>query len=88
MTSTTTPAWLIDSEVGLCPCGCIGTRKKANFVDKTIAGSAALLRRAMFADDISTEAGLLQRVDPRVKVLSLVGLLVVASLVHHIPVLL
>ena len=87
MTSTTTPAWLLDGEVGLCPCGCIGTRKKANFVDKTIAGSASLLRRAMFADDTSTERGLLQRVDPRIKLLSLVGLLVVTSLVHHIPVL-
>ena len=87
MTATSTPAWLIDNEVGLCPCGCIGKRKKANFVDKTIAGSASLLRRTMFADDVATGGGLLQRIDPRVKILSLVGLLIVASLVHHIPVL-
>ena len=87
MTTTSTPAWLIDNEVGLCPCGCIGKRKKANFVDKTIAGSASLLRRTMFADDAAAGGGLLQRIDPRAKIVSLVGLLVVASLVHHIPVL-
>ncbi|MEY2583411.1 MAG: cobalt/nickel transport system permease protein [Ilumatobacteraceae bacterium] len=88
MTATSTPAWLIDNEVGLCPCGCVGKRKKANFVDKTIAGSASLLRKTMFAEDTAIERGLLQRIDPRVKIVSLVGLLIVAGLVHHIPVLL
>jgi cobalt ECF transporter T component CbiQ len=88
MTATSTPAWLIDNEIGLCPCSCVGKRKKANFVDKTIAGSASLLRKSMFAEDTASAGGLLQRIDPRVKILSLVGLLIVASLVHHIPVLL
>ena len=87
MTATATPSWLIEAEVGLCPCGCIGRRKKAGFVDRTIEGSASLLRRAMFAEDVAAGTGLLQRIDARVKVLSLVGLLVVTSLVHHIPVL-
>lgn len=87
MTETATPKWLIESEVGLCPCGCIGKRKKANFVDRTIGGSASLLRQAMFAEDIAAGKGLVQRIDPRVKVLSLVGLLVVTSLVRHIPIL-
>jgi cobalt/nickel transport system permease protein len=87
VTDTATPRWLIDSEVGLCPCGCIGKRKKANFVDRTIGGSASLLRRAMFAEDVAAGPGLVQRIDPRVKILSLVGLLVVTSLLHHIPVL-
>ena len=82
-----TPAWLTQAEVGLCPCGCIGRRKKASFVDKTIAGSAVLLQRAMFADDVSCGTGLLQRIDARVKVLTLIGLLVATSLVHHVPVL-
>jgi len=77
----------VQNEVGLCPCGCIGKRKKAGFVDKTIAGSAGLLRRAMFADDVSSASGLLQRIDARVKVVTLVGLLLATSLVHHVPVL-
>ena len=87
MSTLSTPAWLVQNEVGLCPCGCIGKRKKAGFVDKTIAGSAGLLRRAMFADDVSSASGLLQRIDARVKVVTLVGLLLAASLVHHVPVL-
>jgi len=82
-----TPAWLTQPQIGLCPCGCIGTRKKANFVDSTITGSAVLLRRAMFADDVSSGRGLLQRIDARVKVLTLVALLIATSLVHHVPVL-
>jgi cobalt ECF transporter T component CbiQ len=41
----------------------------------------------MFAEDVAAGGGLLQRIDARVKVLSLVGLLVVTSLVHHVPVL-
>jgi cobalt ECF transporter T component CbiQ len=41
----------------------------------------------MFADDTAGQRGLLQRLDPRVKVLSLLGLLVTAALVHHLPVL-
>jgi len=87
MSTLSTPAWLVQNEVGLCPCGCIGKRKKAGFVDKTIAGSAGLWRRAMFADDVSSASGLLQRIDARVKVVTLVGLLLATSLVHHVPVL-
>jgi len=82
-----TPAWLTQAEIGLCPCGCIGTRKRASFVDKTITGAASLLRRAMFADDVSSGSGLLQRIDARIKILTLLALLVATSFVHHVPVL-
>lgn len=84
---TAAPSWLIESEIGLCPCGCIGKRKRANFVDATIAGAASLLGRTMFADDVARGGGLLQRIDARVKVITTLVLLVAASLVHHIPVL-
>lgn len=86
-TTAATPTWLTDVEVGLCPCGCIGTRKKANFVDRTINGSASLLKQAMFADDTAQVDGLLQQIDPRVKIITVVGLLIAASLLRHIPVL-
>jgi len=42
----------------------------------------------LFGEDVARQPGLLQRLDPRVKVLSLLGLLVAAALVHHVPVLL
>jgi cobalt ECF transporter T component CbiQ len=86
-TATATPDWLLRGEVGLCPCGCIGRRRKGSFVEKTLNGGAGVLRQAMFSDDTAARPGLLQRLDPRVKVVSLLGLLVTAALVRHIPVL-
>jgi cobalt ECF transporter T component CbiQ len=82
-----TPAWLLEGEVGLCPCGCIGKRRKGRFVEKTLSGGAGLLRQAMFSEDMAAEPGLLQRIDPRVKLASLLGLLVTAAAVRNIPVL-
>ena len=87
-TSSVAPTWLLSAEVGLCPCGCIGKRKKGSFVEKTIGGAARLMRQAMFSDDMAQSPGLLQRIEPRVKLVSLLGLLVTTSLVRHIPVLL
>ena len=31
------PEWLLNSgEIGICPCGCIGKRKKVSFLEKTM----------------------------------------------------
>jgi len=88
MTSaTTTPQWMIQTEVGLCPCGCIGKRRRGGFVEKTIGGAADVMRQAMFSDDVAARPGLLQAIDARVKVVTLFALLVAAALVRHIPVL-
>jgi cobalt/nickel transport system permease protein len=84
---STTPDWLMRNDVGLCPCGCIGRRRKGRFVEKTIGGAANVLRQAMFSDDVASRSGVLQTIDPRVKVGTLVGLLFAAALVRHIPVL-
>ena len=83
----TAPAWLLQNEIGLCPCGCIGKRSKGSYIDKTIAGGAGLIRQAMFAEDTASQRALLQQVDPRVKVVTLIGLLITAALVRHVPVL-
>ena len=82
-----TPQWLLQGEVGLCPCGCIGKRRKGSFVEKTIRGATGLLQQALFNDDVARQPGLLQRLDPRAKLVSLIVLLVAAALVRHIPVL-
>jgi cobalt ECF transporter T component CbiQ len=91
MTTTTrrpaTPAWLLQPEVGLCPCGCIGRRRKGSFLAKTTASTAGVLQHAIFADDLASAPGLLQRLDPRTKVVSLVALLLASSLTHHVVVL-
>jgi cobalt/nickel transport system permease protein len=82
-----TPTWLLEAEVGLCPCGCIGKRRRGSFVEKTLNDGAGVLRRAVFSDDVARAPGLLQRLDARLKVLGLIGLLVVAGLARTIPVL-
>ena len=88
MTASTTPSWLLQEQFALCPCGCIGKRQKANFVDKTIVGGSKLVRQSIFADDTAALPGALQELDPRVKLVSAVALLVVTSMVRHVPILL
>jgi cobalt ECF transporter T component CbiQ len=53
-------------------------------VEKTLSGGADLLRQVMFADDVASRRGLLQRLDPRLKAVSLLVLLVAVGLVHHV----
>jgi cobalt ECF transporter T component CbiQ len=86
-TRTTTPAWLLDTEFGLCPCCTVGTRRKGSFVSKTIRSAAHVTRRALFADEFATTGGLLQRLDARVKLLTVLALLLTVALVHSIVVL-
>jgi cobalt/nickel transport system permease protein len=83
----TTPQWLLQGEVAMCPCGCIGKRRKGSFAEKTMNGGAGVLRQAMFGDEVAARRGFLQRVDARVKVVSLIALLLVAALAREIPVL-
>jgi cobalt/nickel transport system permease protein len=85
--SSTTPAWMLQREVALCPCGCIGKRSKTNFIDKTIAGASGVMRQALFTEDIAAKPGLLQRIDGRVKVVTILALVLTTSLVRNIPVL-
>ena len=82
-----TPPWLTRPEVGLCPCGCIGKRTNGNYVSKTITGAAGVMQHAVFADDLSRAPGILQRIDPRVKLGGLLALLITTSLTHNIAVL-
>jgi cobalt/nickel transport system permease protein len=77
-----TPDWLMSSEAGLCPCGSIGKRSKRDFLEKTISGASNLMRQSMFSEDVSARDGLLQRIDPRVKLGSMLVLLLTAALVR------
>ena len=86
--ASVTPDWLVKAEVGICPCGCIGKRKKGSFVEKTLTGSATVMRQAMFGQDIATGPGLLQKIDPRVKLVTMLGVLIGAAVVRNTVVLL
>jgi cobalt/nickel transport system permease protein len=68
----------------MCPCGCIGKRKKGSFVEKTLTGGSDLLRQVLFSEDAAMQAGLLQRIDARAKIVAMLVLLVAAAFLHHI----
>jgi len=86
--ATATPDWLLDRETALCPCGCIGKRRKGSHVEKTLTAGAQLLRQVMFSEDTAAQPGLLQRLDARVKLVTVLGLLVAGAFLHTIAALL
>jgi cobalt/nickel transport system permease protein len=49
---------------------------KNRFVEKTLWGLLRLMKESLFAEEIAGKKGLLQSLDPRVRALSLMGLLV------------
>jgi cobalt/nickel transport system permease protein len=53
---------------------------KSNVLEHTLHGIAETLERALFAEEISGKPGLFQSLDPRVKVLSMLALLIAVSL--------
>lgn len=65
-------------------CTCVrGKKSRRGFVEKTIDAMTNVLREEFFAGQIARRSGLLQGIDPRVKVLTTLLLIIVASLIHH-----
>ncbi|GAA5010002.1 cobalt ECF transporter T component CbiQ [Actinopolymorpha pittospori] len=83
----TTPQWLLRGELALCPCGCIGKRRKGSFVAKTLTGLAGVVGQAIFSEDVAGRKGLLQRIDPRVKLVTTLVLLVAVAFLRQLPLL-
>lgn len=59
--------------------------RKRNAVRGTVNSFARLIAAFLADDKIAALAGLLQSIDPRAKVLGLVGLVVVVTLLHNLP---
>jgi cobalt/nickel transport system permease protein len=81
------PVWLQESNVGMCPCGCIGKRSKKNFVEKTLLDLSKVVRETIFSENIARSHGVLQVLDPRTKLIGFSFLLVTISLVHNLSLL-
>lgn len=82
------PEWLLtQQEIGMCPCGCIGKRKKANFLEKTIDDVAKIIKNVIFSEDIAFRTGFLQKLDPRVKVFTTLTLIFTTVLIHNLSIL-
>ena len=62
------------------------SHRRSNVLEHTLHGIAETLERALFAEEISAKPGLFQSLDPRVKVLSVLALLIAVSLSRNLPV--
>ena len=84
------PAWLLAPASGAHgPAQPARARRSRRlFTDRLLGTLAAWVERAMVADELARRPGLLQRLDPRVKLVSLLALIVVAALATRMTVLL
>lgn len=82
----TIPDWLLeDRQAVLCRCGGVGIRKKSNHLEKTINDVATVLKESVFSDRLANTRGMMQKVDPRVRLVTVIFLLAITALVRHIP---
>ena len=63
-------------------------RRRRSLLEKTLADLTQALEQSLFAEDIARQRGLLQALDPRVKVISILALLIAVGLSRSLPVLL
>jgi cobalt ECF transporter T component CbiQ len=59
-------------------------RRHTNVLEHTLHGISETLERALFAEEISARPGLFQSLDPRVKVISILALLIGVSLSRNL----
>jgi cobalt/nickel transport system permease protein len=65
-----------------------GRKRRKSFVEQTIGSLAGAMERALYAEELAKADGLLQHLDPRVKVVGLLALVVAAALARNILVIL
>ncbi len=63
-------------------------RRRRSFIERTLEGLARRMDRALYAEELAKAGGLLQRLDPRVKVIGLLLLLLDAALSRSVIVIL
>ena len=60
------------------------TRRHHSFIERTLSDISHAFEQSLFAEEIARRPGLLQSLDPRVKVLSLLGLLIAVGLSRNL----
>jgi len=63
-------------------------RRRQGFIERTLAGLFAATDRALYAEALAKSEGLLQRLDPRGKMIGLLALIVAAALARNLVVIL
>jgi cobalt ECF transporter T component CbiQ len=63
-------------------------RRRKSFVERTLIGISDTMERALYAEELAAINGALQRLDPRVKVVGMLALIVAVALARNILVIL
>ncbi|VVB62964.1 Energy-coupling factor transporter transmembrane protein EcfT [uncultured archaeon] len=80
------PDWMKEVDIGPCRCSAIYHGKKG-FVGKTIDGIFGFLQEAFISESFSRRNGLLQSLDPRAKLISILAIIFATSLIGDLRVL-
>jgi len=59
--------------------------KKNNFIERSLAGALSFLKESIFSEEYALKRGLLQPLDPRVKVFTFFSLLILVVFLKNIP---
>jgi len=55
-----------------------------SFVERTLSSLVNAMERALYAEELAKSKGLLQRLDPRIKVLGMLALIVASAMAHRL----
>jgi cobalt/nickel transport system permease protein len=80
------PDWLAESSP--CPCCTISVGGKKNFVEKTLVEIAGMMERSIFSEKYASAKGFLQSIDPRVKLITILLLIVTTSFIRKTEIIL
>jgi cobalt/nickel transport system permease protein len=78
------PEWMKDVDVGPCTCCSISIGKRKNFIKKTISGILHFVQDSLISDSYTRRNGFLQSIDARVKLISLLSLIVATSMTRDL----
>ncbi|HTY91500.1 MAG TPA: cobalt ECF transporter T component CbiQ [Methanocella sp.] len=73
------PDWMKDVDVGPCSCRSVSAKKK-NYIQKTLSGIMKFIEETIVSESYTRKNGLLQSLDPRVKLISIIALIVAVSI--------
>jgi len=78
------PEWMQKIGASTCPCCTLSTGRRKSFVQKAISDIFIFFEECLINDDIAQRKGLLQSIDPRVKVVSMVIFIFAVAMVRDI----
>jgi cobalt/nickel transport system permease protein len=80
------PNWMKEVDIGPCQCAAVYHGKKS-FIGKTIEGIFDFLQEAFVTETYTKRDGLLQSLDPRAKLVSILAVIFATSLIADLNVL-